>query len=356
MQIGPLKFTWLDVLLVAFPVAIVLEIMHAAPVAIFVTACIAVIPLAGWMGRATEHLAAHYGPGVGGLLNATFGNAAELIIAILALLKGLDEVVKASLTGSIIGNVLLVLGLSLLAGGLKHNRQQFNKTAAGMGSTLLALSAIGLLVPGLFHIVEPDSSTETLRTMSLAIAIVLFITYILSLVFTLKTHKHLFAEGGHGHEGDVWSKKLAIGVLVGATLLVGITAEFLVASVEETAKVWGMSEVFVGVILVAIVGNAAEHSSAIIMAMKNKMDLSITIAVGSGIQIALFVAPLLLFLSYAFGTPMDLVFTPMEIIAVAISVIVVSLIAHDGESHWMEGVLLLAAYIVLGMAFFFLGS
>jgi Ca2+:H+ antiporter len=356
MKIGPISLTWLDVLLVFVPVAVVLEIAHADAVWIFVAACLAIIPLAGWMGRATEHLAAHYGPGIGGLLNATFGNAAEMIIAIMALNKGLYVVVKASLTGSIIGNVLLVLGLSLLLGGMRHQRQRFNRTAASMASTLLALSAIGLIVPAMFHFAGGHESELPMQKLSLAIAVVLFIAYILGLVFQLKTHQHLFAEGHGDHDLDgVWSKKLAIGVLVGATTLVALMSEFLVGSVEHTAEAWGMTEVFVGVILVAIIGNAAEHSSAVIMAWKNKMDLSITIAVGSGIQIALFVAPVLVFLSYVIGpAPMDLDFTLFEVIAVWASVVILAMVATDGESHWMEGVLLLAVYIVLGIAFFFL--
>lgn len=357
MRIGPFKLGLLDLLLVFVPVSIVLEIAHASPVAIFLCACGAIIPLAGWMGKATEHLAAHYGAGLGGLLNATFGNAAELIIALFALNRGLHDLVKASLTGSIIGNTLLVLGLSLLCGGLKHRRQTFNATAAGLGTTLLALSAIGLVVPAIFHQVTDDVSVE--KELSLAIAVVLFLSYVLSLVFSLKTHRHLFGEGGHGADedgGKTWSKRRAISVLLAATAVIALMSEFLVGSVDDTAQTMGMSEIFIGVILVAIIGNAAEHSSAILMAMRNKMDLAFNIAVGSGIQIALFVAPFLLFVSYAFdpSAPMDLVFSPFEVVTVVFSVIVVGFVAHDGESHWMEGVLLLAVYIVVGIAFFYL--
>ncbi|MCA9291479.1 MAG: calcium/proton exchanger, partial [Phycisphaerales bacterium] len=348
MKLGPLTISPLDLLLVAVPAGLVMKFTGAPDAWIFVVACVAIIPLAGWMGRATEHLSAHYGPGVGGLLNASFGNAAELIIAAMALRHGLIDVVKASLTGSIIGNVLLVLGLALLLGGAKHKDQHFNKTSAGFGSTLMALSAVGLLVPGLYALVSGPAGVPHLASMSLEISIVLFLAYIASLVFSLITHRSVFAEAGGGHHvARPWSKGRAITVLVIATAFVGVMSELLVGSVEHTADAWGMPHVFVGVILVAIIGNAAEHSTAVLMAMKNQMDLAMNIAVGSGIQIALFVAPVLVFMSYGFGTPMDLVFTPMEIIAVACTVVILSLVAHDGRSHWLEGLLLLAVYVIL---------
>jgi Ca2+:H+ antiporter len=350
-----IPLTWLDVLLIFVPVAVVMEVAHAPGAWVFAASCLAIIPLAGWMGRATEHLAAHLGAAAGGLLNATFGNAAELIIAIMALRRGLYDVVKASLTGSIIGNVLLVLGLSLLLGGLRRRRQRFNSTAAGLGATLLALSAAGLLVPPVFHAVGGAAGDLHIQDLSLAIAVVLFVAYVLSLIFQLKTHQHLFAdEGGHAMEHP-WSVRWSMAALAGATALVALMSEMLVGSVEEAAHTWGMSDVFVGVILVAIIGNAAEHSSAVLMAMKDRMDLSMSIAVGSGIQIALFVAPLLIFLSYVIGPqPMDFEFTPFEVFSVAVALVVVNLVAYDGESHWMEGVLLLAVYLVLGIAFYFL--
>jgi Ca2+:H+ antiporter len=315
------------------------------------------------MGHSTEHLAGHYGPAIGGLLNASFGNAAELIIAILALQRGLHEVVKASLTGSIIGNALLVLGLSLLLGGFRHPRQLFNATAAGLGATLLTLSAIGLLVPAVFyHVVKathPAAVDGIEQQLSLAIAVVLFVAYVLSLLFQLRTHRHVFAGAEHdtddAHVGALWSKRLSLGVLVAATVGVAIVAELLVGSVEETADAWGMSHVFVGVILVAIVGNAAEHSTAVLMALKNKMDLAMTIALGSSIQIALFVAPMLVFASYAIGPgPMDLHFSLLEVVAVGMCVIIVNGVAHDGQSHWMEGILLLAVYVIIALAFYYL--
>ena len=346
--------------LVFVPIAIVLEVIEASAIAIFATSCLAIVPLAGLMGKATEHLAEKLGEGIGGLLNATFGNAAELIIAIAALQRGLTDVVKASITGSIIGNILLVFGLSALCGGIKFSTQRFNKTAANLGTTMLVLSVIALLVPALFHEIAKGHPSAGEQQLSLEISIILMVTYALSLVFSLRTHKHLYM-GGHGEGSDHaigthgWSKQRSILVLVGATAMVAVMSELLVGAVESTAEHLGMTEVFVGVILVAIVGNAAEHSTAVLMAMKNKMDIAINIAVGSSIQIALFVAPLLVLLSYVVGTrPMDLHFTSFEVLAIALSVGIIALIAGDGESNWMEGVQLLAVYGILGIAFFYL--
>lgn len=346
-------------LLIFVPVAVVLELMHANAIAIFTVSALAIIPLAGWMGRATEHLAEKLGQGVGGLLNATFGNAAELIIALMALRKGLFGVVKASLTGSIIGNILLVLGLSVLLGGLKYPRQLFNKTAATLGATMLALSAVGLLMPAVFHLVVRNNP-QAERDLSLEIAIVLFITYVLSLVFTLRTHSHLYTGGVDTKEEEKaigthgWSMSRSLIILLAATALVALMSEYLVGAVEATTHALGLTEVFVGVILVAIIGNAAEHSTAVLVALKNKMDLALNIAIGSSMQVALFVAPVLVFASYLFGKPMDLLFTSLEVVAIAVSVLVVSMIAQDGESNWMEGVLLLAVYAILGLTFFLL--
>ena len=348
----------LNLLLVFAPIALVLELMRANPIAIFAASGLAIIPLAGWMGRATEHLSEKLGEGLGGLLNATFGNAAELIIALMALRKGLFDVVKASLTGSIIGNVLLVLGLSMLLGGLKYPRQIFNRTAAMMGSTMMGLSAIAMLMPAVFHIIVRGKANVQEQDLSLEIAVVLIVTYVLSLIFTLRTHSHLYtggidkkdeqeAIGTHG-----WSKSRSIGTLLAATALVAVMSEFLVGAVEEASKELGLTEVFVGVIVVAIIGNAAEHSTAVLVSLKNKMDLALNIAIGSSMQVALFVAPVLVLASYLFGRPMNLLFTPLEVVAVGVSVAIVTLIAQDGESNWMEGVLLLAVYAILGITFF----
>jgi Ca2+:H+ antiporter len=345
----------LALLLVFVPLTLVLEFgfgIHGTP--IFITAAIAIIPLAGYMGRATERLAEHVGAGLGGFLNATFGNAAELIIAGFALKAGLVDVVKASLTGSIIGNVLLVFGLGALLGGIKHPVQTFNRTAASLGATLLVLSVIGLVIPAIFHAVA-NVPTGTELSLSRDIAVVLMLTYGLSLLFSLRTHSHLYrGAAGHGHEAH-GSARNALVLLLASAATIGLMSESLVGAIESASADLGMSEVFVGVILVALVGNAAEHSTAILMAVRNKMDLAVNIAVGSSIQIALFVAPLLVFLSYFLGPgPMDLVFTPFEVVAVGLSVGIMALISQDGESHWMEGVQLLAVYVILGMGFWFL--
>jgi Ca2+:H+ antiporter len=330
---------------------------------VFMAAALSIIPLAGYMGRATERLSEHLGAGWGGFLNATFGNAAEMIIAIMALRAGLMDVVKASLTGSIIGNVLLVLGLSIVVGGLRFPPiQRFNRTAASVGATMLLLASISLVIPSIFHQVVGQGAVRLERGLSLDISIVLMVTYVLGLVFSFRTHSYLYLGTGaamaHGPSGGPGSREpayRAIGLLVLSAAAVGVMSELMVGALEEAAHDLGMNQVFVGVILVALVGNAAEHSTAVLMAAKNKMDLSVNIAVGSSIQIAMFVAPLLVFLSYAIGpAPMDLHFTALEVVAVVISTGVMALVSLDGESHWMEGVQLLAVYVILGLAFFFL--
>ena len=364
----------LDWLLVFVPIAIALRFIPSLenPTALFIVSCLAIIPLAGWMGKATEHLAEQMGQGIGGLLNATFGNAAELIIALFALSKGLEGVVKASITGSIIGNMLLVLGLSLIAGGAKFKTQKFDRTAAGTTATALTLAAIALLIPTVFHLFAaqvPVASggwtPQKEQNLSLAIAIVLFLTYIGTLYFSLVTHKDLYigeaiqgaaSEVGHEEEeaGEHWSKGKAVTILLIATAFVALISEFLVGAVEAARGALGFTEVFVGVIVVAIIGNAAEHSSAILMAMRNKMDLSLGIALGSSLQIALFVAPVLIFASYLFGKPMNLEFTLPEVFAVFIAILIVQQISSDGESNWIEGVQLLSVYAVLAILFYFL--
>ena len=344
-------------MLIFVPAAIVLELTHADPLYVFTASAAGIIPLAGWMGRATEWMAEHLGSGIGGLLNATFGNAAELIIAIMALRAGLHEVVKASITGSIIGNILLVLGVSLMTGGIRFSILKFNRTAASLSTTLLALSAIALIVPALFHRLAGASGARLERTLSLEISIVLAITYVLSLVFALHTHKHLYVgETDADCDEALGFTHVPIGVaaviLLVSTGLVAVLSEFLVGAIEHTAQRFGMSDVFVGVFVVAIVGNAAEHSTAVLVALKNKIDLAVNIAVGSSLQVALLVAPVLVFVSYAFGRPLDLLFTTFEIAAITLSILVVHFIAADGESNWMEGVLLIAVYTIFGLAFY----
>jgi Ca2+:H+ antiporter len=358
----------LQTLLVFVPVAATADWLDWGGTVVFVCSALAIVPLAGIMGHATESLAARLGAGIGGLLNATFGNAAELIIALAALQRGLQDVVKASLTGSIIGNVLLVLGLAILVGGVGRERQRFERSAAAVGSTMLALAAIGLVIPALFHFVlegQVRHATLTVdrealleRELSVEIAVVLFATYLLHLLFSLRTHRHLYAgqqldepEAAH----PVVSPRNAAVQLLVATVLIAWMSELLVGAVEEASHALGLTEVFVGVIVVAVVGNAAEHSTAVLVARKNQVDLAMNIAIGSSIQIALLVAPLLVFASYAIGpAPMDLRFTIFEVVAVGIAMFVVNLVAQDGESNWLEGALLLAVYLVLGLAFFFL--
>ena len=353
-----LSFDWL---LILVPIAIVLRFLpNSSPTALFICSAIAIIPVAGWMGRSTEALAGKMGEGVGGLLNATFGNAAELIIAAIALSKGLTGVVKASIAGSIIGNILLVLGLSMLCGGIKYSEQKFNKTGARTSAISLSLAAIALIIPTVFHMTAERTpngwSPELERRLSLGIAVVLFLTYFCVLGFSLKTHRHYFQDADtqpeeHAHH---WSAGRAVLILLGSTVLIAILSEFLVGTIENVRDSLGVTEIFVGIIIVAIVGNAAEHSTAILVALKNKMDLSVGIAIGSSLQIALFVAPILLFLSYALGHPMDLEFTRPEVFAIVASVYILFQISGDGETNWIEGVQLLSLYTILAILFLYL--
>ncbi len=343
-------------LLVFVPVAVVLELADAPAIWVFVVSAIAIVPLAGLLGRSTEHLAVRAGAGLGAFLNASLGNAAELIIAFSALRAGLQEVVKASLTGAIIGNVLLITGLAFFLGGLRRDRQTFNRTAASMNSTLLILSAIGLLVPALFHFVSRQSPNPPEFSLSLEISVVLVIAYALSLIFSFWTHRDLYIGKVVSEEqaSESWSTGAAVAVLITSGVLVAVMSELLVGSIEPTARALGMSDVFIGVVFVAIIGNAAEHFAAVTAAVKNNMDVALGIALGSSQQIALFVAPLLVFSSYFLGKPMDLVFTPFEVAAVTLAVLITESVSTDGESNWMEGVLLLSVYFILALAFYFL--
>lgn len=337
--------------LILVPVALVLEYTHAPPAAVFIAAAAAIVPLANIMGLATEELAARTGPTFGGLMNATLGNAAELIIGIFALKAGLIELVKASLTGSIIGNLLLILGLSLFVGGLRHQTQRFNRRTAGMNVVLLALAVVGLVVPALFDFTHPSGATTVLGQLSVAVAVVLLIVYLLSLLFSLRTHRHLFRPS-EALEPPKWTMRRAVLSLVAATALVAWLSEILIGVTEQTIAELGVSELFLGLIIIPLVGNAAEHSAAVMMAAKNKMDLSFAVAVGSSTQVALFVAPLLVFISLALRRPMDLAFTAFEVTAVALATAVVTVISLDGESNWLEGAQLLAVYGILAAAFY----
>ncbi|HTS31650.1 MAG TPA: calcium/proton exchanger [Bryobacteraceae bacterium] len=347
----------LNWLLIFVPVAIALELLAPqSHTLIFVASCLSIVPLAEWLGRATGELARHTGEGLGGLLNATLGNAAELILAIMALRKGLYPVAKASLTGSIIGNILLVLGAAVLAGGLKHKRQTFNTTAARAQATLLTLAAIAMIMPAAFHYLAGPGQHVRESDLSLAISVVLILSYGAHLVFSLHTHKELFAgadpEAGTAVEAG-WSLRRSLFFLAGATAAIAWMSEILVGSVQDAAAAFGMTSIFVGVIVVAVVGNAAEHSTAVMMALRNRMELSVAIAIGSSLQIALFVAPVLVIASHFVGPQsMDLVFTPAEVLAVFVAVLITGQIAADGESNWLEGVQLLAVYLILAVVFY----
>jgi len=343
----------LDTLLIFVPAAIAVHLAWPErSTAAFVLSCLAVVPLAGLMGRATESLAARVGTGLGGILSAGLGNAAELILALAALRAGELEVVKASLTGSIIGNLLLVFGAAAVVGGVRREKQTFNVTAAGAGNATLYLAAVALVVPALLHH-GADLHPETRVPTSVAIAVVLLTLYLVSLIFSLRTHAHLFEADAEAEKTTHWSMRRALLVLGGATAAVAVVSEILVASLEGAAHTLGLSRLFVGVIVVAVVGNAAEHSTAVLMALRDKMDLALQIAVESSKQVALFVAPVMVFAGLALGRPMDLVFTPLEVAAVGVSTGAITLVALDGQSNWLEGAMLLAVYAVLGVAFYF---
>ena len=341
-------------LLVFVPVSLVFEFVLKEPVAIFATSCVAILPLAALLGRATDELAIHSGPRVGGLLNATFGNITELIISILLVAAGEFTVVKASLIGSIVGNLFLVLGASILAGGLRFREQEFSVRSAGVHSSSLLLAVAALLMPAIFVNTTPSTPSQRL-VVSAVVAVVLIVLYGAALLFTLVTHVHLFRAPASDEQAD-WSFRRAILVLLLAAIVVGVESEFLVGSLEPTVRALGLSKVFVGLVIVAIIGNAAEHASAVFFAIRNKMDVAVEISFGSSTQIALFVAPLLVFVSLAIGRPMDFVFSGLEVVAVALATIIVAAIVVDGRSNWLEGAQLLGAYVIIATTFFFVGA
>src|SRR4051812_15151911 len=355
---------WPYLLTPPIPIAVVLEILGAPATVVFAASALGIIPTAALMGRATEELAARSGPGIGGLLNVTFGNAPELIIALFALGQGLQEVVKASIVGSIIGNILLVMGAAMLAGGLRRDKQTFSRTGAAIQSSMLMLAAAALLMPAIFELVEgqglpkpSDAAVHyggTVEHLSLAVAIVLIVTYVLGLVFSLRTHRDLFNPEYEDEDSWGWSVRTSVIALAIAGVLVGIMSEVLVGSITEASESIGLSEFFIGVIVVAIVGNAAEHWVAVLVAMKNKMDLAVNIAIGSSGQVALFVAPVLVIASFFIGPyPLALVFNGFELGAILLAIVIANQVTQDGESNWFEGVQLLAIYFVFGLAFYF---
>jgi Ca2+:H+ antiporter len=340
-------------LLVFVPVTCIGEWLHISPTLLFVFSALAIIPLAKYIGEATEELTIYTGPALGGLLNATFGNATELIISIFAIKAGLFEVVKASLTGSIIGNLLLVLGLAMFVGGYKREYQSFNTVGAKSAASSLLLAVVALVVPAIFVMTSPTSSGDTVETLSILVSCCMIVAYIGGLFFSLHTHKHLYTAEIAELEHGTWSKKKSITVLILTTIGVAFMSETLVASIEPLIATFGWTELFVGVIFVAIIGNAAEHASAITVAIKDKMDLSLQVAVGSSTQIAMFVAPALVLISMLFGQPMTLVFQLFELVTIVFSVLIVNSIIEDGKSHWYEGMQLLITYLILALAFYF---
>jgi Ca2+:H+ antiporter len=359
---------WPYLLTPFIPIAVVLDLVGAPATAVFFTSALGVIPTAALMGRATEELAERSGPGIGGLLNVTFGNAPELIIALFALDAGLHEVVKASLIGSILGNVLLVLGASMVAGGIGRERQYFNHTVASAQSSMLLLAAMALILPAVFVLVQggalPKPSAEissygsSVESLSFAIAVVLGLAYAASLLFQLKTHRSLFNppedQAEETGEHVPWTVRRSVVMLAIAGVLVAVMSEVLVGSISEAAKTVGLTEFFIGAVVVAIVGNAAEHWVAVLVARKDKMDLAVNIAIGSSAQIALFVVPLLVLASFVLGPhPLALVLNGFELGAVLLAVLFANQVTGEGESTWFEGVLLLGTYAVLALAFAF---
>jgi Ca2+:H+ antiporter len=358
---------WPYLLVPFIPIAIALDVAGAGAGLIFFSSAAGVIPTAALMGRSTEELAARSGPGIGGLLNVTFGNAPEIIIAFFALQEGLQEVVKASLVGSILGNILLVMGAAMFIGGRKRERQFFDRTAANAQSTMLMLACVALIMPAIFELViggtlpsptaESKQFPDDLEKLSFGVAIILMLSYVAGLVFSLRTHRDLFnpAHAEEDHVGaDVWTVRRSVIMLAIAGIAVGVMSEILVGSIEEASDAVGLSPFFVGVIVVAIVGNAAEHWVAIFFAARDKMDLSVNIAIGSAAQIALFAAPLLVLTSFVVGDfPMALVFNGLELGALLLAVFIANQVTQEGESTWFEGLQLLAVYTVLGLTFYF---
>ena len=343
------RLTWLFVLI---PVSLVARFGSHQELTIFLTAAGAIVPLAGLIGRATEQVALHAGGRIGGLLNATMANITELVISIFLILDGELDVVKASLTGSILGNLLLVLGLSFLFGGIRHHEQRFNAQAAGVHSASLTLAVIGLLMPALFVLTTGRHNLVQREVVSGAIAAILMAMYAAALIFTLVTHENLFRIPETDDRPE-WPVRKAVGILAGATALVALESEILVGSLDPALRSIGLSKFFVGLILVPFVGNAAENSSAIRFALRDRVDVTLEIAIGSSTQIALFVAPALVFISLAVGHPMDFVFSTFEVAAVGLSALIVAQLSLDGRSNWLEGAQLVGAYVIMAISFFF---
>lgn len=346
---------FLYILLVFLPVTIIGKFMGMSDTLLFVSSSLAIIPLAGLMGKSTDVISCYAGQKVGGLLNATFGNATELIIAFVAMKAGMFDVVKASLAGSVIGNILLVLGMSMLTGGLKYKTQSFNRNSMNITSSMLLFAVLSLSIPAIFtHTMPEHALTTQYEGLSIIIACLMLLIYLLQFVFSFATHRYLYEETLSSNEEEKPSMGLPASVLllIGSTICIAVLSEIFVGTVEPMAENAGLSTAFVGIILVPIIGNAAEHSSAILMAVRNKMNAAVEIALGSSLQIVLFVIPVLI-LASLFFEPMSIVFSPFELVSVAASVIIADRVASDGESNWLEGLQLVAAYVIIAAAFFF---
>ena len=357
----PLKtgHSWLNCLLVFVPASLILYLLHLSPLLIFAATALAIAPMAGVLGECTSSLAAYAGPTAGGLLNASLGNATEFIIALFALHDGHIKVVKASLSGSIIGNLLLVLGLSIVVGGAKKDFLRFSKTTTSMHSTMLMIAVAALVMPAVFNLTmygELRHVSPALERLSLWTSAILILLYLANLLFVFWTHRQLFAEVKQERALPELSRKQALIGLALSTVIIAGLSEILVSQIEPVTKALGMTELFVGVIVIAIIGNAAENSTAIIMAKRQKIDLAMTIATSSSTQIALLVAPVLVFLSVLMGHPMTLVFNGFEIAAIILSVLIVEMISADGETNWFEGAQLLAVYAIVAVAFWFVAE
>jgi Ca2+:H+ antiporter len=345
-------------LLVFIPISIAAEYLHWGDLTVFITSALAIVPLAIWLSTATEEIAVVTGPAVGGLLNAVFGNATEVIISLVALKAGLVDIVKASITGTIISNLLLAMGLSMFLGGLKYKEQEFKPIVAQVSGASMTLAVTAILLPTMAFYAANKSDVFAIEKLSIVVAIILIVVYGLTLVFSLKTHSYLYevslvdleVEATH-HQPDL---KKWLAILIASTLAVAYESEMFVGVVESATKGLGLTPLFTGVILLPLVGGAAEYVTAVGVAIKNNMDLSVSVAMGSSLLVALLMAPLLVLVGYAIGQPMDLNFNPFEVVAVAVAVIVANLISLDGRSNWLEGVLLLATYLILGAAFYYL--
>jgi Ca2+:H+ antiporter len=342
----------MDLLLVCVPLSLILSFIGFDSTALFVVSTLAILPLAAKMGEATEELAKIYGGHVGGLLNATFGNMAELIIALIAISRGLEELVKASLAGAIIGNLTFVLGVSLFIGGLKFKEQKMSGALSSLNSTMLLIAFMSIMIPSLFHFIPTEHRGNDEQTLSLIVSAFLIMAYLLSMIFSLKTHSYLFRSESH-EEKPKWSRNIALAILLASTVCLALVSEVFVGQVEHVAKSFGLTELFIGAIIVALVGNAAEHLAAVFFALKNNIDLSMNVTVGSSLQVAMFVAPIAVMAGAVMGKPMDLVFTPFEIIAMFASVLIINEISTDGVCNWFEGAQLIIMYLIIAALFFF---